>query len=66
MKHKKVVAQERYVLNCSGVGTVPGNVAVSFAMRMPIPLGVAGKAKLTWELDPPFGFSRTVPAVIPV
>ena len=53
MKHNKVVAKERHVLNCSVVGIIPGNVAVSFAMWIQIPLGVIGKAKLIWVLDPP-------------
>jgi hypothetical protein len=61
---RRLVATERYVLNCAVVGTILGNVAVQFAMQMRVPLGVVGKAKLTWTLDPPFGFSRTVPVMI--
>jgi hypothetical protein len=61
---RRLIAAERHVLNCAHVGTIPGNVAVAFAMRMRVPPGVAGKASLNWAMDPPFGFSRTVPAVI--
>ncbi len=58
------IATERHVLNCAQVGTIPGNVAVRFAMQMRVPSGVVGKATLTWVLDPPLGFSRSVPVVI--
>jgi hypothetical protein len=61
---KRVIAAERHPLNCAHLGTMPGNVAAAFAMRMQVPPGVAGKATLTWALDPPFGFSRAVPVVI--
>jgi len=60
----KVVAKERYALNCDRVGPIPGNVAVAFAMRIPIPVGLTGKATLTWVLDPPYGFSRNARVVI--
>ncbi|HEY5987695.1 MAG TPA: hypothetical protein VIV12_15165, partial [Streptosporangiaceae bacterium] len=61
---KRVIAAERHLLNCGHLGAIPGNVAAAFTMRMQIPPGVAGKATLTWALDPPFGFSRSVPAEI--
>ncbi len=46
------------------LGVIPGNVAAAFTMRMQIPSGLTAKATLTWTLDPPFGFSRSVPAQI--
>ncbi|HEY5990898.1 MAG TPA: DUF4232 domain-containing protein [Streptosporangiaceae bacterium] len=61
---RRLIAAERHVLNCANVGTIPGNVAIAFTMRMRVPPGAAGQASLTWVLDPPFGFSRTVPTVI--
>ncbi|HEY3034585.1 MAG TPA: DUF4232 domain-containing protein [Streptosporangiaceae bacterium] len=61
---KRLIAAERHLLNCAHLGAIPGNVAAAFTIRMQIPPGAAGKATLTWALDPPFGFSRSVPAVI--
>jgi hypothetical protein len=61
---RRLIAAERHPLNCARLGTIPGNVAAAFAMRIQVPPGVAGKATLTWALDPPFGFSRAVPVTI--
>lgn len=61
---RRLIAAERHTLNCAHVGTIPGNIAVAFAMRISVPPVTAGQARLSWVLDPPFGFSRTVPAVI--
>jgi hypothetical protein len=60
---KRLIAAERHPLNCAHLGTIPGNVAAAFAMRIKVPPGVASKATLTWALDPPFGFSRAVPVI---
>jgi len=61
---RRLIAAERHPLNCARLGTIPRNVAAAFAMRIQVPPGVAGKATLTWALDPPFGFSRAVPVTI--
>ncbi len=60
----RLIAAERHVLNCAHVGVIPGDVAAAFAIRMAVPPGSAGKARLTWVLDPPFGFSESVPVLI--
>jgi len=64
VQRHRVVAEESHVLNCRVVGLVPGDTAVAFAMQIVIPLGLHGQAQLSWVLDPPYGFTRTVPVVI--
>lgn len=57
----QVVATARFVLNCEPVGVVPGETAVQFEMRMDVPEAISGPARLVWVLDPPYGFSRSMP-----
>ncbi len=40
---RRLVATERHVLNCAGVGTIPGNVAVRFAMQMRLPAALSAR-----------------------
>jgi hypothetical protein len=55
-----VVQAEGLVLNCSGLGPVPGRTAVNFDMTIHIPDDLHGRYMLVWQLDPPFGYNTTI------